>query len=391
MTDWRDGYREGSFRDVPFKTQSHELKGGRRKVKREFAKRDQGNSEDLGKKLQDFTLEIFVLGDNYFEERDALIEALETQGPGRLVHPYLGTISVQAGIYAMSETVGEGRMARFTVEFSESGQVIFPEGIISDIAAVIGRVDEESQNVFEQAFDIANQAAQVVQAGADGIDTVVDFMEDAVKKVTGPIANLTFAIRNIKASVDDLIQTPGILAARLSDMFGTLLDELSSDPDTASRILGQFATVDDEFVPVIGDTPSNVKQQGNQDATINIAKELALAGNAQAAIDIAFLSTNAALEKQREIVSGLDIQSDQTTDDELFQAIKDLQTALTRDLPQTGITELIEITPSQTIPALVIAYAEFEDLDKENEIIDENAIDHPGFVPGGDLIKVSAG
>ncbi|MCH7902125.1 DNA circularization N-terminal domain-containing protein, partial [archaeon] len=308
MTDWRDGYREGSFRDVPFKTNSHQLTGGRRKQDREYAKRDQGNSEDLGKRLQKFTLEIFVLGDDYFSDRDALIKALETEGPGRLIHPYLGTISVQAGNYIMSETVGEGRVARFTVDFSESGQEVFPEEIVSDLGTTIARVDEESQNVFEVAFDVANQAAQVVQAAADGIDTVVDFMEDAIKKVTEPIANMTFAIRNIKASVNDLIQTPGILAERLSDMFGLLLDELSDDPDSASRILGQFANVDDEFVPVLGDTPSNVKQQGNQDATINIAKELALANNAQAAVDIDFISTNAALEKQREIVQGLDIQ-----------------------------------------------------------------------------------
>ena len=386
MSDWRDGYREGSFRDVPFKTESHTLRGGRRKQDREFAKRDIGNSEDLGRSTNGFTLEIFVLGDDYFDQRDALIKALEAEGPGRLVHPYLGTKSVQAGKYNLVETVGEGRLARFTVEFSESGQEAFPEEIVSNIEAVISNVDAESQSFFEQVFDVANQAAQVVQAGADGIDTVVDFMEDAVKKVTGPIANLTFAIRNIKASVNDLITTPGILAARISEMFGILLDELSGDPDSASRILGQFLSIDDEFTPVLGDTPSNEKQRGNQTATINLAKEISLAGNAQAAIDIDFLSTNAALEKQREIVEGLDIQLNQTTDDQLFQAIKDLQTELTRAIPQTGITELIEITPIKTIPALVIAYAEFQDLDKENEIVE-----HPGFVPGGQLIKVSAG
>ena len=394
MADWRDKYREGSFRGVDFLITSHQLIGGRRKQDREFAKREIGNSEDLGKRLNTFTLEIFVLGDNYFEQRDNLIDALETEGAGILIHPYLGTKNVQAGNYTLSETVDEGRLARFSVQFTEAGEIKFPDNPEDDLTATIenaAAVEEDSRNIFEKIFDTANQAASVVQSAADAVDSVVDFMEDAVKKVTEPIANLTSAISNIKASVGDLIKLPGELAALIADMFNTLLGELSGDEDTASRILSQFANVDDSFVPVIGDTPSREKQRGNQDAIINLAKELALAGNARAVVEIDFVSTNAALEKQREIISGLDLQLDEAGDDELFQSIKELQTSLTKVLPRTGTTELITITPIITIPALVIAYDQFEDLDKEDEIVDQNAIEHPGFVPGGDPIQISAG
>lgn len=390
MADWRARYREGSFREVPFLIESHQLTGGRRKQDREFAKRDLGNSEDLGRRLKKFTLSIFVLGDDYFDQRDALIEALETEGSGILIHPYLGTRIVQAGNYTLSETVDEGRIAKFSVEFTEAGEAKFPDQVEDDLNdEVIDRTIEESKNVFEQIFDVANQAAQVVQAAADGVSAVVDFMDNAVKKVTEPLANMTFAIRNLKADVNDLLTRPGELFDRMLGMFNTLLDEFSDDPDTASRILGTFRNVDDSFTPVLGDTPSREKQRGNQDATIGMAKQLALTGNARAVIDIDFPSTNAALEKQREIVEGLDEQLGD--DDELFQAIKDLQTALNKALPRVGTTELLEITPAQTIPALVIAHSEFEDLDKEDEIIDQNAIEHPGFVPGGDPILVSAG
>lgn len=394
MADWREKLRPGSFRNVEFKIQAHQLKGGRRKQDREFAKRDNGNSEDLGKRLKNFTLEIYVLGDDYFAQRDALIEALDTEGPAILIHPYLGTKNVQAGNYTLSETVDEGRIARFSVEFSEAGEVKFPDQVLDGLNETLSNaelVTENSKNVFEQAFDIANQAAFVVQAAADGVNAIVDFMEDAVSKVTDPIANLTFAISNIKASVNDLIKAPGLLADRIGEMFGTLLDELDGDEETASRVLGQFNGIDDSFTPVIGETPSREKQRGNQTALINIAKEIALAGNAQATVRIDFVSTNAALDAQREIVEGLDIQLDLALDDSLFQSIKDLQTSITKALPRTGTTELIDITPPQTIPALVIAYDEFEDLEKETEIIDQNNVEHPGFVPGGETIQVSAG
>ena len=392
MARWQDKYREGSFRGIDFKIRSHTSKGGRRKTKREYAERENGNTEDLGKRLGDFSLEIFVLGNDYFTQRDNLIKALETKGSGILIHPYLGTINVQAGNYALTETVQEGRLARFSVEFSEAGELIFPEQLEDELNATLENADdmtEESKSTFAQIFDTANQAASVVQAAADNISSVTDFMEQSIKNVTGPLANMTFAIRNIQADIADLIAAPGELADRMSDMFNELLDTLSGDEESASRILGTFRDVDDSFVPVLGDTPSREKQRGNQAATINFTKQLALTGNAKAGIDIDFISTNAAIEKQREIIQGLDQQLD-LADDELFQSIKELQTSLSKAIPRTGTTELIIITPVKTIPALVLAYNEFEDIEKENEIIDQNSIEHPGFVPGGDPIEVSA-
>ncbi len=393
MARWQNKYREGSFRGVPFKVKSHTLSGGRRKQDREYAKREIGNSEDLGKRLKNFALEIYVLGDDYFKERDALLEALDTEGQGILIHPYLGTKSVQAGNYTLTETVEEGRIARFSFNVTESGKIKFPEQVEDDVNNAVTNANlltEKSKNLFEKIFDVGNQAAFVVESASDGINTVVDFMDDAVKTVSEPLANMTFAISNLKADVGDLIKRPGELANRLADMFNTLLDEFSGDPDSASRILGQFSGVDESFTPVLGDTPSREKQRGNQDATINLTKDLALSGNSLAVVDIDFPSTNAALEKQREIVQGLDQQLDVSDDDDLFQANKDLQTSLTKILPRTGTTELVSITPPQTIPALVIAHDQFEDLEKEDEIVDQNNIEHPGFVPGGQEIQVSA-
>lgn len=394
MTDWKDGYRTGSFRGVEFRTRSHQLAGGRRKQDREFAKRETGNSEDLGKKLQNFTLELYVLGDDYFSQRDALIDALEAEGSGILIHPYLGTKTVQAGDYTLSESVDEGRIARFSVQFSEAGEIKFPDQVEDDITKTSDNADsliDNSKTAFEQVFSVANQPAFVVEAATKNIDSVVDFMDTAVKKVTEPITNLSFAISNIKASVNDLVTRPGELADILSNTFATLLNELEDDPESSSRVLGQFSTVDDEFDPVIGDTPSRQKQLGNQNAVIQLAKRLALSNDAKAVIEIDFLSTNAALDKQREIVEGLDLELESSDDDDLFQSIKDLQTSLTRVLPRTGVSELVSIELKQTTPALVIAHDEFEDLDKENEIVEENDVEHPGFVPGGETIQVSAG
>jgi prophage DNA circulation protein len=141
----------------------------------------------------------------------------------------------------------------------------------------------------------------------------------------------------------------------------------------------------------VGDTPSRQKEQANQDGLLNLTNQLALSNQAESAVQVDFISTSAALASRDSIINRLDEQLLTTGDDELFQSIKDLQSSLTSAVPRTGTSELITITPAKTIPALVIAHAEFEDLDKEAEIVEQNAVEHPGFVPGGDEIQVSAG
>jgi prophage DNA circulation protein len=46
--------------------------------------------------------------------------------------------------------------------------------------------------------------------------------------------------------------------------------------------------------------------------------------------------------------------------------------------------------PTDVLPALVLAYNQYKDLDRENEIITRNRtlIPHPGFLPSGDTIEL---
>lgn len=394
MADWKDDFREGSFRGVPFKVESSQVKGGRRKQDREFAKRDTGNSEDLGKKLKSFNLDLLVIGDDYFQQRDALEVALDTEGPGELVHPYRGVINVQAGEFTLTESKDQGRVARFNVEFTLAGELKFPneaQDALNESRDNADAVKENSKSAFETAFSVAQQPAFVLESATAKVNAVLDFADDAVKKVTEPVTNFAFAISDLKASLSDLIKKPGELADRLEAAFQILLDEFVDEPETSERIFGNFVTLedDDAFDPVAGDTPSRVQEQKNQDAVFNLTKELTLADQSQAAIDVDFASNDDALLSRNAIVDGLDAQLILSTDDDLFQSIKDLQSTLVQALPQEGTSDLVTIILNQTLPVLVIAHDNFEDLDKEDEIIEQNSIEHPGFAPGGEVLQVS--
>ena len=73
MAGWRDNLRTASFRGVEFFVRGHSATGGRHGVTHEFAGRDLPYREDLGRMARGWTIRAYVLGDDYFEKRDALL------------------------------------------------------------------------------------------------------------------------------------------------------------------------------------------------------------------------------------------------------------------------------------------------------------------------------
>lgn len=393
MTTWTDKFRRGSFRGVEFLIDSHEFRGGRRFQDHEFPQRDSSRSEDLGRKIRKFTIDFFVLGDDYFDKRDALIEALEREGAGELIHPYLGRKVVQPGSFSVKESRAERRIAQFTAEFSEAGQILFPESVEDETQKTLDNADsviDQSKDFFETLYDVANQPARIVSAASDLISGAADNIEASVKKFTQPISDLTYAISNLKADAADLARNKTLLADRMSEVIGQLLSEFEDDPDTSQKILGNVATYGDDVEAVTGTTPTAERQSTNQDAIINLTKQQALANQSKAAVQVEFVSSEAALEVRDTIFDRLDTQGEQDISDDLFQSIRNLQASMTETIPAAVVGETVEFTPRKTLPALVIAHRLFKDTTREQDIIDQNAIRHPGFVPGNQALEVSS-
>ncbi|WP_333527351.1 DNA circularization N-terminal domain-containing protein, partial [Clostridioides difficile] len=61
------------------------------------------------------------------EQRDALKEALNKPGPGTLIHPTFGELSVCVdGEIRVSTRKEEGRVVRFDLRFVEAGELAYP-------------------------------------------------------------------------------------------------------------------------------------------------------------------------------------------------------------------------------------------------------------------------
>ncbi|EKI8827242.1 DNA circularization protein, partial [Escherichia coli] len=124
---WREKLLEASFRGVPFKVEEESAGTGRRVETHEYPNRDKPYTEDLGKVTFRPSITAYVVGDDCFDQRDRLIEALNKPGPGTLVHPTYGELKVCVdGEVRVSTSKSEGRIVRFDLKFVEAGELSYP-------------------------------------------------------------------------------------------------------------------------------------------------------------------------------------------------------------------------------------------------------------------------
>lgn len=104
-----------------FETRDRDLESGRRIALHEYPKRDTPFPEDMGKATREFSVDAYVIGDDYMSRRDRLVKACERQGPGSYVDYWGVSQRVVCRRIRLIETNSEGRMCRFSIDFIEAG------------------------------------------------------------------------------------------------------------------------------------------------------------------------------------------------------------------------------------------------------------------------------
>lgn len=154
---WRLNLQPASFKGAGFHVDVDVKASGRRTVFHQFPKRDIPYAEDMGRRGRHFTVTAYVIsGPNttdYTFERDILIEALESEGPGLLVHPTMGVDLVQEDGFTVRETRERGGIAEFEINFVEAGEA--PSTAVStDTQSAVTGTAQDSVESFQGSKDI---------------------------------------------------------------------------------------------------------------------------------------------------------------------------------------------------------------------------------------------
>lgn len=118
---WRDNLRPASFGGVRFHTRDRKDAGGHRIKNHEYPKRDINFPEEMGRATRKWSVDAYLVGDDYMSGRDALIRACKRHGPQQYRDFWGRSGLVLCENWSVVETSHDGRFCKFSLDFINAG------------------------------------------------------------------------------------------------------------------------------------------------------------------------------------------------------------------------------------------------------------------------------
>ncbi|WP_439597996.1 DNA circularization N-terminal domain-containing protein [Falsiroseomonas sp.] len=199
-------YRPASWRGVPFEIWDMDGGFGRATAVHEYPFRDSVWVEDTGRATRRLGLIGFRCGDDVAELEAEMIEAAETEGPGTLVHPTLGSLKASLVEFHTRIRHDLGRVVELHFLFIEAGSRRFPDVAEEPGAGVKAKAD---------ALDEASGASFVERAGAALNQGVA-----VVRSVQRTVNDYTARANALMGDARVVMNAVGMVAPGLNRSFG---------------------------------------------------------------------------------------------------------------------------------------------------------------------------
>ncbi|WP_353115309.1 DNA circularization N-terminal domain-containing protein [Nitratidesulfovibrio sp.] len=118
---WKDNLLDASFRGAGFEVLRTRDKGERALVEHEYPYRPGAEVEDMGRKARRISLTAVFNGPQYEAGLARLVAALEESGPGELVHPVFGSVTVRVASWDIPHEGEQPDYVEVALEFVEAG------------------------------------------------------------------------------------------------------------------------------------------------------------------------------------------------------------------------------------------------------------------------------
>ena len=422
MAGWRDQLRPASFRGVPFVVVSADGEHGRRLAPHEYPLRDDPWHEDMGRKFRSFSFEAFVLEPGHIAAAQALIDACETAGSGKLVHPWIGEMEVVLTGCKVRFSHAEGGMASFSLSFAEAGKPVYPsseENAVGAIDRVAADAKDEMIPRFLQGFSvdsvagwIADGATELFTEAMESLGPIGEGMLAGIQESAAWVSDITGAVE----TASEIVRDPTGLAKRVlgltdvgnlmgeadrvqyaltgafgsgggsgsgsggstttSGSSGSTASSVSEQSSTATwRDLQPMTTFGLDYEPLDETTTSRRLANANAAALSGLIRRAAIVEMARLAVTGEFETTQDAQAASAAIHDAVDRETPLAGDEEgealhdvattsrrlIAKKMATLPTLITITAPSPVAPRLFSHTPASTIDAIVIAYGIYGD------------------------------
>ena len=392
---------QGSFKNIAIAIDSASIQGGRKVAVKQFPNRDTQSVEDLGLMPRKYTLELVVselAQTDYFSYRNSLIAALESKGPGELIHPLYGRIdSVVAVSYSINETFTAFGYATITANFEINNSTGIPEttgNIKTQIQfandAVVSAVNAD----IKDNFLVSNKFVGNFGSAVDKVNAIIDQAKEStafIGEASDRINEFSAEIGELSANVNSLVSDPLALADSITGLFESVNGLYASSKATFDTFTGFFGFGSDDIETKL-DTAGRIERSANSKLLNNSVAASTLGYAYLAMVEIDFESTEeietltAQLDAQYDLVTQSDIP-DSDIASGLPQDVKDAITDMrvkvlaTIDQERVNTSQVITVYTNPTT-ARVLAFNYYGDDTQGENIINLNDLSDVSFVDG---------
>lgn len=412
-TKWEE-LRDASFRGVPFYFVDVEGTGGRRAIPHAYPKKEVGWTEDHGAVLTQEQINAKLLGRDYQTQLNRLLAALNTPGPGELVHPWFGVQKVQIGKVTHKLSTEEGGIAYVSFEVFEAGEQLFPSQ------------QEDTQATTLSAADTVKEALANGDyfAALDGVGNMVDTLLDDLQGFVTNLPTLPSALNEWMDRLNRFKDLAGIVAATpgelIRDVTGLISDmqDLVSEAPWALRVYDQLrdkwegdraaqaatksladniaVNVDTGFASSVTSS-STIEISDDMQANIDDFQRLvivsALVAKAETVASATFETSQEAQGTGDELAERLGEQAIDAVESgqrSLWRSLRDLRFAVVNDvrIRSVQLPELRRVSPRQTTPVMLMAWRETGDAEQRDTMVTRNRLRYPAFILPTQTIEV---
>lgn len=406
MVKWRDDLRTvtlpdgrkmvgASFRGVPFLVETAELSTGRRVVVHEFPLRDDPFVEDLGRRARRFRVDGYVIGDDYLTQKNALLDALELEGPGQLVHPYYGQRRAIGETTSVRETKADGGMAIFAIEFCETPVQAPVPSIAVDATGEVAAAADTAQAAVKAELVEKDDPAGLPEFALTSAEAALTKASTALSTKLAPLVKDAQELATFNGRLQILTTQAAALVHKPADLVAQFLEAITGLAITAESAPGaMFTALVEAYNEDLGAlqtalTATRARELANQLALQGALRRVMAIEASRLAPTIPFASIDEATAARDRVAALLEEQAG-GAGDTAYPALVDLRSQVLRAVPGGQVfARVVAITRRTAVPSLLLAYQLYGSVDQELDVIARNRIRHPGFIVG-DLKVISA-
>ena len=253
---WNLTLQDASFRSVTFEVQSVEDRGEKALCVHEYPYRSGAEVEDLGRKPRVIPVTAIFWGVAYESRIKALVAAFEEAGPGELIHPVFGSLTVAVRRWQIQHSAERHDYATVTFEaveavtdnpfFGATSSRSLAEQALADISSsldeALGLSESELGKTLGQWADTAANIKARVETELQGVLDVLDSGRSVVRSVLSYVDVPAAFVADAQAIVRGLQADAASASSSVVSAFGVLSTALPLLSLTAPEAVKAYAT-----------------------------------------------------------------------------------------------------------------------------------------------------